>query len=361
MITRMGISEGIGIAFFLTFPMVFMTTPGIIIEEAGSFGWGATLIGGFLAGIMFWILQSLLNNYPGGLLKLSEDLLGKFFGRMLGLFYACFIFAVACIWTRQFSENTLLTALPHAEFKVITYMYVVCVIVLVYLGIEAIARAASLFLPLALVSCLLVFSGLIPITNINYVFPILGKGLQASISPILLVIGSSAPAITIMYLAPHFQSENAIKSAIIFGVGGGVLIRALSIFIFTISFSSAAAQEKILPFYEMAKLIYLNHYIQRIEAIFILLWAAVGIFGIALGVYSSLYIIARILNLPTVNPLLPPIGIILISISSMPPDTGMVLKMAITLFSKILAPGFILSILVLVVAHKLKGGAKRET
>ena len=91
---------------------------------------------------------------------------------------------------------------------------------------------------------------------------------------------------------------------------------------FTLSFGYAAGREKLLPFFEMARLVYLSRYIQRIEAIFILLWVIFGVLAIAVNIYMMLYIVTRIFNMPSLRPLIPLAVFIMAQLAMLPPDAG---------------------------------------
>lgn len=114
---RMGSAEGIGLAYGITFPLVFLSTPAYLAEVAGPLSWVTPLTGGMAAGILFGGQLFLVNRYSADLLTISERLMGKAIAFTINIFYLGVMFGTACLWTRQFAENTLLTALPAAEFN----------------------------------------------------------------------------------------------------------------------------------------------------------------------------------------------------------------------------------------------------
>ncbi|MDF2500556.1 MAG: spore germination protein [Anaerosporomusa subterranea] len=356
---RMGVAEGIGLAYAITFPLVFLSTPANLAEAAGSLSWATPLSGGLGAGILLWIQQALLKRFPGDLFSLSEQLLGTLGAYAVSLFYLFSMYATACLWTRQFAENTLLTALPSANFTIIVLFYGLSVLLLVYLGIEASSRASYLILPFAIGGLLLVLAGLTPVIKPLYLFPLLGNGLPSVVSPTLFLIGAHTPLALLVILAPAFQNTQTIRATIFFGVGGASVIRALANAVYIASFSAAIGLEKTLPFYEMARLLYINRYIQRLESLFILLWVMIGVLGIATCLYGTLYIIVRLFKLPTPKPVLLPLSLIMINIASLPPDAGIVSSLERTLFGSILAPGFVITTLVLLIAGLKRSGGKR--
>jgi spore germination protein KB len=292
------------------------------------------------------------------LLTLTEGLLGRAAAFVIGFFFLFVLFATACLWTRQFAENTLLTALPSADFYLVVVLYVFSAMLLVYLGIEAMARATYILMPFGIAGLLLVFAGLASQIRPLYIFPLLGNGLTALFKPSLLQFGASGPLAVLLLLAPSFQNSKTLQAALVFGFGGSILLRSVANLVYVMVFGVAVATEKTLPFYEMARLIYINRYVQRLEALFILLWVIMGVLGIAACLFGSLYIIVRLFKLPAQRPLLLPMGLIMASIAAQPPDVGVVLSLSTMLFLNISAPGIATVTVVLLVAALLKGRKK---
>lgn len=173
---RMGTGEGIGLAFAVSLPLVFLTTPAYLAETAGSASWATPILGGVAGGALLYILLLLTGRYPGDLLGLSARLLGKAGPFLIGGFYFAVFFATACLWTRQFAENTLLTALPAAEFDNVLLWYGLSAMLLAYLGIETVGRANYVLLPFGLGGLALVLAGLAPIANRSTSRPSWGTG-----------------------------------------------------------------------------------------------------------------------------------------------------------------------------------------
>ena len=352
--TRLGIAEGTGLIYFTIFPLLFLSTPSEMTEAAGSISWLTPLLGGLSGGSLLWIQQTLLKESPGNLLQLAEALLGKGASYVFGLFYFFALFATACLWIRQYAENTLLVALPAIEFNHIILIYLISALVMVYLGIESLSRTCYLLMPLSIGALFVVFAGLTLEMEPLYLFPLLGYGIPSLIDPLLFYTGATAPAAILLVLAPSFQNKSAIQKVILFGIGGSAIIRSMAFAVYVTVFAVTVASEKIVPFFDMTRLIYINRYIQRIESLFILLWVVVGIVGIAVCFYGALTIMAQLLRLPTFTPLLLPLGIIMITVAALPMDANQVLVLNKILFSRILAPGFVITTLALLLAARLK-------
>jgi hypothetical protein len=102
-------------------------------------------------------------------------------------------------------------------------------------------------------------------------------------------------------------------------------MRLVTVLGFTMVFGSGVGREKMLPFFEMTRAVYVSRYLQRIESLFILLWVVAGIVAIAVTLYVSIYIITRLFDLPTYKPIIIPATLSAAQLAMIPPDITSVL------------------------------------
>ena len=317
---RMGTAEGIGLIFIITFAKIFLSTPARSAEISAGLSWLAVLVAAVAAFVPVLLLNFVFKWIPGDLYSITRKLFGRWGAGFIALFYIGIFMSDAALLLRQFAENTLLTALPNAEFSLVIIIYGLVVGVLVYLGIEAIARSSYLLMPFIITSMLLIFLMLSPLYNLYNLAPWLGNGIGTTVKAGMLTAGINIGAIVAVVMATSFQDYRNLNACLIFGLGSSALIKSIFFVIYVMVFGVAIAQEKTLPFFETARLVYLSRYLQRIEAIFILLWVIVGIISIAISVYMALYLISRLLKLPTMAPLIPVVMLILIELAMIPED-----------------------------------------
>jgi spore germination protein (amino acid permease) len=315
---RMGAAEAIALAFTISFTSVFLTTPAVGTEIAGSAAWLSVLLVGIATVVPLWILIKILERQGGDLLTVAETLVGKPAAWLIGMYYLGLFFSYAVFWTRQFAENTLLTALPDMEFTIVTAWYIGSAAVLVYYGIESIARASYIILPFAILGLVGVLIMLVPEMRPLYLTPWLGTGLPAILTK--SAWGTNAGVMILGLIAVILQNSRVLKTAVFFGLGSSILLKAAAVAVFVMVFEANAGSEKTLPFYEMARLIYLNRYVQRLEALFIMLWAIIGIAGIAISLYTVCYLVTRLGRLPAMRPIIPVLAIIIAQLAIVPED-----------------------------------------
>ena len=322
---KMGIAAGISLIMAITFPYIFLTVPAQVLQNTAGLAWLSPLIGGIPLLLMLWAVIVIQEWMGGDLYEVCERLCGRIGAWIIGLYYIGLFFIDATVLLRQFAENTLLTALPRMEFGFIVNVYILVAAVIVYYGLESILRSNYIIMPFGIVGLVLLLVLLLPFYNIYELAPWQGQGLAVVIPDSLKFAGVSAGAIALVVLSPNFQNTATLKAAALYGVGLSTAIRGIAVFCFTLAFGPTVGSEKVLPFFEMARLVYLSRYIQRIEALFIILWVIVGLLAIAINLFMGLYLITRILRLPTMRPIIPAVAIILTEVAMLPTNIGSVI------------------------------------
>ncbi len=321
---RMGVAEGIGLTFVVMLPRVFLTSPAVTISSVHNLAWTAPLINWVVTLAVFWLLAKSTVHMGSDLYDVSRRLLGRPGAWVLALSYAALFILDAASLLRQFAENTLLTALPAAEFRLIIFWYILFAAVLVYFGIEGIARAAYLVMPFIVGGVAAVVLLLAPFYDVYRLFPWQGAGLWTAARRGLELAGLNFGVLLLLVLAPSFQKPSTIMTAAFFGGGVSALLRTLVILFFLLAFGVGVGMEKMLPFFEMSRLVYLSRYVQRIEALFIVIWVITGLLAIAINIFAALYLVARPLGLPSLRPLVPVIAMIVVNLAVIPSDIGAV-------------------------------------
>lgn len=357
---RMGRAEGISLVFFVTVPTAFLTLAGESLETSGELAWFAIIAAGLSTLAMLFLLFFVFNRFTGDLFSVSCQLVGKLGAYLIGVYYAVMFFAIATIWIRQFAENTVTATLPAVDLRLAVGWYALSAAFIIYFGIENIARAAYILLPFIAAGTFLVLGLLEPLYKPNYLFPWQGTGVANALVKGGILVGANAGAFLVAVIADAFQNTKTLKIATLFGLGCSVVLKSISILVFIIVFGQGAGVEKSLPFFEMSRLVSLSRYLQRTESIFIILWVMVGIFGIAISLYMGLYIITKLVNMPTMRPLIPTATLLIAQLALIPYDMNSVLQFERLMVRWYYNIGIYIIPLLLFAATLLKGKRKSK-
>jgi len=355
---RMGTAEGIGLAVIMTITSVFSSSPSFILEKMGPLAWVVPFVAGTLIISAIFLLAYTFNRFPGDLVAITEQLLGKAAAKLICLYYIFVFFSIAIFLIRELTENTLLIALPYVDLNIASLWYGLGAAVIVYAGLESIGRVIYLALPFIIGLILFSLITTYPLWEVNYLFPWQGYGLNTLVENSVGLTGMQAGVIILTIFAPSFQTARTIKAAAMFGVGGVCILHSFIFVVFIMTFALKAGSEKILPLFEIARLVYLNRYIQHIESIFILLWVTIGILSIAACLFTCLFLLSRLANLATIRPLIPAITFITVELSRLPPDITLVVKLASKIYLSHFFGALIFPI-ILFIAAIIKGRRKK--
>jgi hypothetical protein len=314
--------------------------------------------------ITLFLLLYVLNVTATDLYGACRLLVGTTITRLIILYYIAVYFLDAVLLLRQFAENTLLTALPELPFEIAIGWYTIIVVILCYIGIESTLRAGYIIMPVAFLAGLAVLAMLLPQYQILYLAPWAGPGLDKVLSAGVMSSGVNLGIIIPAFLATSFQNSKTVKYSVLYALGLSCLLKTSTLAAFIAAFGTGSAREKVLPFYELSRLVYINRYIQRIESLVILVWAVAGILNITVLVYTGIYLLGRLFNLPTLKPLIIPVLLLISGLSMIPEEITSVItfhtKLHFGLYNigTVLIP-FMLFIMAMIHALKKKKSPKQ--
>lgn len=357
---KMGIAECLAMVFAMTFARIFLTTPARTLMAHASAAWASGLLLGIEAIAMLIVINRLFRNQPGDLLQAAEVYLGQAGKWLIGLYYTVAFLAGAVLLNRQFTENTLLTALPNIDFTVVLLVYGLTAAILLYFGLEPMCRAVYIIMPFGLAGLAFVLIALIPYYDYHGLFPLQGRGLGVLFSKSLLAGGINMACVAPALLAGTFHDRKTWFSGSMIGTSMSVVAKALSILVFTLVFGTAVGQERVLPFFELSRLVYLGRFVQRIEALFIVFWVISGIFAVALHIYVGSYLFTRLFGLPSMRPIIPVMVILVASLSALPTDVAAVIEIEAKLDNTLFNGGLYGIPLVLLLLSLWKGKKARR-
>lgn len=324
---KLGIAEGLALVFILTFARVFLSTPLNFLIVGENLAWFAQLLAGASAFAMFYALTYVMARMGGDLLCVCQRLLGKKLAWITAVYLIIIFFLNAALLIRQFAENTLLTALPRSEFIVILLIYTLTSMAIAITGIEGLARATYIIMPFGIFGMILVLISLYPYYDVDCMFPLLGNGVSNALIGGIQATGINFAVLILAIIAPSLRTTMTVRKAAVFGLGLSVGLRAISFYIYMLVFDITVGSEKVLPFFEMARLVYLGLYLQHVESLFILLWVIIGILAIAISVWCGAYLMARLFGLPTLQPIIPLACTLVMQAAMVPPDIITVIQL----------------------------------
>lgn len=317
---HIGYVEATALMTILLGGKIFRFFPRQMAKIGQGAGWIIILVTTLLALGIFLILAALMKKFPQkSLVGINEKLMGRFVGTFFSLAIFAIFYFTAIIVLRTKMEIIKTTVLPLTPISVLTVLFAFSCIFAAYNGIESISRGLWLFAPFILASIGLIVLGVFPYFNYSNIFPILGPGIPNLIKESVPRASNYVELILLGVLFPYFRDTSKFKKAgvISITVAGTIKIIVFLGYLFTFGIPSAINSSTI-PLYQIARFIYFGRFVQRVEALFIVIWVFVGLFEITLLLYGAALTLTESLKLPTFRPLLIPLGFMLVVFSLIP-------------------------------------------
>ncbi|MDO4618691.1 MAG: GerAB/ArcD/ProY family transporter [Clostridia bacterium] len=283
---------------------ILFTYPRYIIERCENGGFISVLIYGAAAFILYYV-TSILYQKTGrhSIIEQAEILGGRVLKGIVGILVVAVLIVNVAPMIRAFPEAVKTVLLKNTSMLVIIFILSVGVALGTYFGISSLCRFSSLFVPVAGTVIFGLLLLLCPYFNINNIFPINFKAITLYGSPALSIF---ADIFVINLLLPQIKDTKTAKKSGFIAIIAVTVIAALIVLAYSLVYPYPASSQFIVPVYQLARLVKIGTYFERLEAAFEFVWT------IAIFIYSSayLYLICKVIkdsfNLKSYKPLIIP-------------------------------------------------------
>lgn len=270
---KIGFAEALSVILILVLSHLTLLLPKIIIQSQGS----ATLINivyiTLLALFAIFILNKLYKNFKGmDILDISGYLFGKTFKFIVGVsLIVCFLF-IASLLIRITAENLKTMYFQNTPTPYIVFFILFAVAMINRYTLKTIIKTNLIVTPLIAIS----FIVLLILSSSDFVFerlfPILGYGFENTFIKGSMNLFCFGNLVFLFFLMPHLKDYNQFNklsytSVIITGLLLLLVIGSI-LLMFPISIASGSS----IPLYLQTRAITIGKFIQRIDALFVLIW-----------------------------------------------------------------------------------------
>jgi len=298
---------------------MFLNFPRTVVEIAGPAGWVLSLYTTILVLIAFFVITRLYKPFEGkDLIDIGEMALGGFGRIIIGLILISYALFSLAIFLREFAEDMKTISYVMSPISFILILLLLGTVAAAYFGLEAIVRTAAIFVPVIIVGFLIIFAGVIPYFNINHLFPILEDGWNNIIANGISLMSVFSPIIWLFFITPYIKTNRNMKA-----VGYNALwITSLAFFVsslvYILVYPYPIALENFLPLFHLARLINIGRFFQRIESMFVFIWAAGALLHLSSDFYLLIHVFRKTFRLKYQKPLIIPLAILIFNLSLLP-------------------------------------------
>nr|WP_301287918.1 endospore germination permease [Paenibacillus sp. MSJ-34] len=308
------------IVLLFTIGTSLLVIPSSLAYFAKQDGWIAAAVGGMTGLLIVWLFIAVGNLDPRlTLVQLNDKVFGKWIGKLISLLLVSSLIVAAPPAVLYYLSDFMVTQIiPATPIQSINIVYAVIAVIGVRLGIEVMARSAEILFPWVLLLFIVMVFCILPQTKLEYAQPVLETGVK-QLWPAILTFLSIAifPSITLLMIyPPSLNRPKAAQKAFYTGYVLGCLMMILIVVLCILALGPDLTERSLYPSYILARKISVGKFFQRIEAIMAFMWFISLYFRLTIFLYAIAIGIAQIFNLRDYRPLVIPLGLLTIALST---------------------------------------------
>jgi len=274
---------------------VILFVPSATAEKAKQSAWIVPIVASLAGVVTLWLVTHLGRRFPSYTLpEYIQIILGRFLGKLLGVWYLVGFLCGCILIARQFVEFISITLLPGTPPMVISLAFVLVGVYAASKGLEVIARMNQFVFPLLFTALLVSFIlGWFKIDLIR-LLPLLEEGIKPIIAASWTPASWFGEVIFIAFIYPQINKPKEIFEK---GLIGLLISTTLSILmiLFTISiFGSVLTSTLTFPFWSVIRFLEFGKYVQRLESYLVIIWITSMVIKISLFTYLASFITTQV-------------------------------------------------------------------
>lgn len=317
--SKAGIKEYIALLMLCLGIKATDSTPVLFFKLAMNSGWMIPVISSVITFISLVCMLAILKKYKDkNIIQISYDLLGKYIGLIIGMYFVIYALLLSALHIRQYSDIMTTIYFARTPLTAVVLILTASSCIVARFGFEAICRVSWMALPwiLAIVVAFLVL--IYNLIKIDYLFPIGGAGIKPLIKGGVMYSGLFSEVIIFAVIFPKVKSYKIYKVSSFIGLFYGVVLITVMSAMYLMVLDYPPIIINATPFHTVARLIYGGRFISNLEAFFFLFWIIASIIRFSMYSFITTEIFSMTIKHNESKPLVIPISALIMLIALMP-------------------------------------------
>ena len=345
--------EAIALIIIIMINKLILNIPYYIIDLVGSGAIVNIIYIGIIDFIVTLIIVKLLKRFENSdILDISEFLGGKILKTLIGIISIALFLIVSFITIVDFSN--VLHIIYFSDFPIIyiLFFFIIGILIVNFVGFKSIIRTICFVTPFAIISVIVAFFTIWSDLDINNLTPILGQSYHQNFIVGLSNTFSMYIIVYFYFIKPLLKDSTGYKKIAIISYIISFILLLLTVISMLTLFNTTSSSEPINSLFLLSRQLELGTFIQRIDALFILLWIFSIFSYLSFVVFLINRIIKKLTNISNEKMLTFPICSILIGLTLIPINVSQIHFIESTLY-KYLVLGFMfgISLVILILAN----------
>lgn len=252
--------------------------PAISTRQALEDAWISTIIAAANGILISLLVVTLMLRFPEQtLVQYSEEIMGKFFGKIIGLGYIWFFLHTNAIIVREFGDFMTATFMPRTPLLVFNIVIVFLAVLTVKSGLEPLGRLNEWIFILNSFILVIIITFSISEVRLENLQPVLKEGIVPALRGAYTPTSWFGEIITLGMIFPFItQPRRGYRIAIVAHLVTGAFLLSTAVITIGIFGPELISRFKF-PIIEVVRLISLGGFLERIESLVMVIWVA-GVF-----------------------------------------------------------------------------------
>lgn len=341
---------------------VYLDFPRLIVLIGGTAAWMVIVYICVLALLWFLAITRLYSHFEGkDLLDVAEYAWGLFGRILIGTIIFIFILFIVSFILREFTEDMKIISLAITPISYVTAFFVAGMVFAAYMGIEVIVRFHAVAIPAIIAGFLIIVVGVAPYYDKTNLLPVFGNGINDIFVKGLPKLSAFCSLLGLLIIFPFIKTNKNFKRCGVTAILVASLILVAGELSYTLVFPYPTSEDDLLPVFQLARLISYGRFFQRIESIFVLIWAFSAFLFLSFGFYLVVHVFNKTFRLKYYRPMIFSFAVITFSISMLPQNLMATINLENNYAKAVgLFVGFLLPLIVLIAASIVKKRKKKE-
>lgn len=289
---KLSMMEIILLSVAVTVSPAVLFTPYYAAQAAGQDAWISVFVAGLLVIFPTLAAVMLMARFPQqSIIQALPKLFGKVPGFLVALLFSGFFLFSAALAVWRLEIYTIRFLLPDTPLIAVRTLFLICVACAAFSGSIPLVRVSAYIVPLGMVVIFLVTALPIPKMDISYLFPLFERGYSPMLYTAVLLLGwlCQTPIVILMFqrYVPDKYLQGGVRKVLL-----AVLMSTIAMELGAVGSIAAFGPEQTASMFyssfEVARIIDIGPFLERIEVIFVAVWIA-GIY-VAAAFYFQAFI-----------------------------------------------------------------------
>ncbi|HEX3016148.1 MAG TPA: GerAB/ArcD/ProY family transporter [Desulfobacteria bacterium] len=242
--------------------------------------------------------------------EIAYAVLGKAGGIGVTLVVSGFFLYLFTMFLKLFAGAIGVTILPNTPVSVIILISIIGIIAVSFYGMEGVTRTALIFLPFVVLGFILTIILSVPELDSAGMFPLLGVPVQDHLSHAGLLGLVVHETLSLSVVAPYVRKGKSLSKLCVWTLVIVAVVSTILVLLCQLQFIYPGLKEIPYPLYQLVRMIYVGRFIQRLDAVFVLLAIVSSTIQMSFIFQITMLSLAQGLRLDDWRPLIMPVAII---------------------------------------------------